>query len=65
VPLRNFHLLFITLSTLLAAGLAFWSIDRFASVGGTEHAVTGVLSIGGIVALVTYGMAFRRKSREW
>lgn len=65
MDLRGVHLLFITLCTLLAAFLAVWTFDRYAAEGALEHAVIGILSVAGAVALVAYGVAFRRKSRHW
>jgi hypothetical protein len=65
VNLRSFHLLFIALSTVLAVLLAAWTLDRYVADGAFEYAVIGAISIAGAVALVTYGMAFRHRSRPW
>ena len=63
--LRIFHLLFIGLSTLLAAFVAAWALGRYSSNGAMADGALGVLSIVAAVALVAYGAAFRRRSRYW
>lgn len=65
MTLRTFHLLFITVSTLLAVFLAFWSIDRYLAGGALEYVVIACLAVGAAVALVVYAAAFRRRSRYW
>jgi predicted membrane protein len=65
VTLRTFHLLFISVSTLLAVFLAFWSTNRYLASGATEDAVIATLSLAATVGLVGYAVAFRRRSRYW
>ena len=63
--LRIFHLLFIAMSTLLAAFVAAWALERYSSNGTVADGVLGVLSMMAAVGLVAYGLAFRRRSRYW
>jgi hypothetical protein len=65
VDLRSVHLVFITLSTLLAVFLAVWTLERYAAEGAIEYGLIGILSSAGAVALAAYGIAFRRRSRHW
>jgi NADH:ubiquinone oxidoreductase subunit K len=65
VNLRSFHLLFIAVATLLAAFLAFWTINRYLAGGALEYAVIACLSIAAAVGLAVYAAAFRRRSRYW
>lgn len=57
MSLKAFHLFFIVLSILLAAGCAFWAFTAGASpLFGASCAVVAV-------ALVIYGIFFVRKAR--
>jgi hypothetical protein len=58
MSLRAFHILFILLSILLAAGCAWWAFANNASV------VFGVASALVAVGLTFYGIIFLRKSRK-
>jgi hypothetical protein len=57
MSLKAFHILFIGLATLLAAGCAWWA---FAS----NIAIFGAASAGTAIALLIYGIYFVRKSRR-
>jgi hypothetical protein len=58
MSLKAFHFLFIVLSTLLAAGCAWWSFaNGVAGAFGVASAVTAV-------ALVVYAIYFLRKTRR-
>jgi hypothetical protein len=58
MSLKAFHILFILLSVLLAAGCAWWAFANNASAifGGASAAVA--------VGLLVYGIYFIRKSRK-
>jgi len=58
MSLRAFHIFFILLSTLLAAGCAVWAYAN--QVGVAIWAISGLVSIG----LGAYGVSFVRKSRK-
>ena len=64
MSLRSFHLFFIAISVLLAAFVAAWATGQYR----LEHqAIYVVWGCGAVVfggALVTYGTAFRRKTRN-
>lgn len=65
MSLRSVHLLFITLSALLAVFVAGWAIDRYR----TDPAGTYILAAAGALAaalgLAVYAVRFRRATRRW
>lgn len=65
VTLRSFHLVFISASALLAAFLAFWTLERYRAGGALTYAVLACLWAAAGVGLVGYAAAFRRRSRYW
>lgn len=64
MSLRFFHLVFITISTLLCLGIAGWEYQNFRASGASAHLVgVGVTTICAI-ALMSYGVWFFRKSKR-
>jgi high-affinity Fe2+/Pb2+ permease len=61
MSLKAFHILFVTASTLLAAGVAFWA---FQQTPGDDLAWLGFGSVAAVVVLPVYGVWFLRKTRE-
>ncbi|HTO94475.1 MAG TPA: hypothetical protein VMM80_08865 [Bacteroidota bacterium] len=61
MSLKTFHLLFVACAVLLAFGVAAWSVDAYASGGGTAMlaAAAGACLAG--AALVVYGIKVRSK----
>jgi membrane protein implicated in regulation of membrane protease activity len=57
VSLKTFHLFFITISTLLCAWVGVWAVRH-----GREALAALFVALG--VALITYGVRFRRKLKE-
>lgn len=64
MSLRAFHLFFITLSVVLAAFAAAWSIGEYRTVHDAAYVVGGALSIVSGIGLALYGAAFQRKTRQ-
>jgi len=58
MSLRAFHILFIALTSLLAAGCAAWGF-----VNGLAP-IFGIICVVICVALLAYGVYFFRKSRK-
>ncbi len=58
MSLKAFHILFIILATLLAAGCAAWAVVNQAPVA------FGIISAIVAVALFIYGIWFLKKSRK-
>lgn len=61
--LRAFHLLFISVSVMLAAFSAAWAVGQYRSVHEVSYAVTSVAALLSGVGLACYGAAFQRKTR--
>lgn len=62
--LRSFHLFFISISVLMAAFVVAWAADQYRIDHQAVDAVwaCGAVAFGG--GLVSYGVAFRRKTRS-
>jgi drug/metabolite transporter (DMT)-like permease len=63
--LTTVHLLFIVLSALLALFGAVWAFDAFQRGEGAVYGIAAALALAAAVALATYGIRFRRRSRYW
>jgi hypothetical protein len=64
MSLRAFHVLFITLSVLLALGCGGVAFRDYAERGGTLQLVFGIGSILVAVGLVIYERYFLKKTRK-
>ncbi|MEY2564815.1 MAG: hypothetical protein QOH88_3008 [Verrucomicrobiota bacterium] len=64
MSLKGFHIVFITVSTLLALGAGAWCL-WVDSIAGTSHFRVGAIgSFLAASALVVYGVWFFRKMRR-
>jgi hypothetical protein len=61
MSLKSFHVLLITLSSLLAFGFGGWSIQRWSTEGDWLSLAMGAFSILGGLGLIAYVLWFRRK----
>lgn len=61
MSLKAFHILFITLSTLLAFGFGIWSLKSYSADNDTKLMVLGIASFIVAVALIVYGVRFLQK----
>jgi hypothetical protein len=61
VSLKAFHIVFVTLSTLLCLVFGGWSLHRYATLGGGGLLATTLLSFVAAGVLIVYGLWFRRK----
>lgn len=65
MSLKAFHIIFITLSTLLAFGFAGWcSLMFFYGGRSILMLVLAILSLGGAVGLVCYGRYVLKKLKD-
>ena len=62
--LRAFHMLFISLSVLLAAFVAAWATGQYRLEHEAVYALWGIGAVAAGGALVVYGVAFQRKTRN-
>jgi uncharacterized membrane protein len=56
VDLKSFHLVFITLSVILTAGVVGWAVRM-------DHWATGIVALGAGIALIAYERYFVGKMR--
>jgi hypothetical protein len=62
--LKNFHLVFIGVSIVLAAFVAAWAGQQYRAVSGVGYIVTALAALASGVGLAMYGAAFQRKSKQ-
>jgi hypothetical protein len=63
MSLKNFHLVFVTVSTLLFTFLAVWAFV-LSPEHSTMFTIFGYLGIAGAILMVMYGVFFYRKARR-
>jgi hypothetical protein len=64
MSLRMFHLLFISLSVVLAAFSAAWAMGQYRIAHESIYAVTTAGAVATAAGLMWYGTAFQRKTRN-
>ena len=64
MSLRGFHIVFITLTTLLCVFLALWSVLWAPSDAGMAKPFLGVIGVAGMIGLPVYGVFFYRKAKK-
>ena len=65
MSLRLFHLFFIALSVVLAAFCAAWATGMYRAAHDPLYLGAGVISAIAGAALIVYGAAFQRKTRQF
>lgn len=63
MSLRAFHIVFVTVSTLLFVFLAVWALVFAANPTGIITGL-GIVSVAGALAMPVYGVYFYRKVRK-
>jgi ABC-type Mn2+/Zn2+ transport system permease subunit len=64
MSLRAFHLLFISLSVVLAAFVAAWAAQQYQIAHDVSYAATAVAAFATGIGMAAYGAAFQRKTRH-
>jgi len=64
MSLRAFHLLFISVSVILAAFCAAWAVGQYRVEHDAIYAVTTAGAIATAAGLMWYGTVFQRKTRN-
>lgn len=61
MSLKGFHILFVTLSTLLSIGFGLWAFGQYANSGSTGLLAVAVAALVFALVLIGYGVWFLRK----
>jgi hypothetical protein len=64
MSLRFFHIVFITLSTLLSFGFAVWLFENYRAQNNASELRLAIFSAILGVSLISYGVWFFKKSRR-
>jgi len=64
MSLKGFHIVFITLSTLLAILVGGWCLSVNSMVGAPVYLAGAIVSFAAAVALAIYGVWFYRKMKR-
>lgn len=64
MSLKGFHIVLISLSSLLGLGFGGWSVNAYRATGQVGHLAMAVCSFAGAVGLVIYIIWFARKIRS-
>lgn len=64
MSLKAIHLVFITVSTLLATGFGIWALHEYSLDGTKLNLAFGIGSFLSVVALVAYGRYFLKKFKH-
>jgi hypothetical protein len=62
--LRLFHLVFISLSVMLAAFGAAWAVGQYRVAPGVGYVLTLLAFLAAGVGLALYGAAFQRRTKQ-
>ena len=64
MSLRGFHIVFITVATLLFLFMEVWGFAMAPDEVGATGTVLGVIGVLGLIALPVYGVYFYRKAKK-
>jgi hypothetical protein len=59
-----FHMVFIGVTVVLAAFVAAWAVQEYQAAHAVVYAMTAALSLAAGGALIAYGTAFQRKTKQ-
>ena len=64
LSLKTFHIVFVSLSTLLSVGFGLWAVRQYMDAGSAGLLATAVGSLAFAAVLICYGVWFLRKLRN-
>jgi len=64
MSLKAFHIVFISLSVITAAGFGFWLIGQYAAEGRIIFLISAITSFIVASGLIVYGIMFLRKLKH-
>jgi hypothetical protein len=63
MSLRTFHIVFISVSVILAAFVAAWAGQQYQASHAVGYLATAALSLAAGGGLIAYGTAFQKKTK--
>jgi hypothetical protein len=64
MSLKGFHIVFITVTTLLALGLGAWCLSVNRAAGAPVYLAGAIFCFAAAAGLLTYGVYFYRKMKR-
>lgn len=64
MSLRNFHLVFVALSVILAVFMAAWAVGQYQTHSAWTYLATAAVCFACAAALGVYGARFQRKTKQ-
>ena len=64
MSLKTFHIVFVTMTTILCVGVGVWAIRDYQSAGDIAALALGIGSLLGSLVLAWYGRWFLRKLKN-
>lgn len=64
MSLKAFHIVFITLSSLLSMGLGLWGLNGYLTTGERDPLLLGIAGFLALLLLIPYFRWFRRKMKK-
>lgn len=64
MSIKSFHLIFIAIAALFCGGVGIWALFLDETSDGVGTKAFGVVTLIAFVALVVYGIYFRRKAKD-
>ncbi|MGD1977783.1 MAG: hypothetical protein PVJ98_00170 [Akkermansiaceae bacterium] len=64
MSIKGFHLIFIFVAALFSAGVGVWALFLDDKSSGIGTKIFGGVTLAAAVALVIYGIYFRRKAKD-
>ena len=64
MSLRAFHLVFISLSVVLAAFVAAWAAQQYQAAHAASYALTAAGALACGAGMAVYGAIFQKKTRR-
>lgn len=61
MSLKAFHVIFVTVSTMLAVGVGIWALREYSARQESGTLLFGLASLAGAVGLLIYGRWFLKK----
>ena len=65
MSLRYFHIVFISISTVFAAGFAVWALRDYQLTGNTTNLTLGIIAAAALLPILYYAGWFWRKSKKY